>query len=99
MIFFSRQTREMEDAFTTPSYRAAPNAFVFRRSNYSALSDSSSSPFPDSFNEIADEDAWMKLNKGYVADLDSIKMTPATKVESVSSNGAIPVSFNQLICV
>ncbi|KAL8152097.1 hypothetical protein V2J09_021905 [Rumex salicifolius] len=88
----SAQTHDQEDTFRTPTYRAAPKTFVSRRSNYSALSDSSSSPFPDTFSNVADEDAWMKMNNGYVADLDSIKMTPAIKYQSVSSIGVTPIS-------
>ncbi|XP_048503619.1 kinesin-like protein KIN-7N isoform X2 [Beta vulgaris subsp. vulgaris] len=76
-----------EEAFSTPSFKAAPNSFVARRSNYAPISDSDSSPAPDAFNNVADEDAWMKLNKGFVADLDSLHITPAVKVRSLSSNG------------
>lgn len=80
-----------EEAFSTPSFKAAPNSFVARRSNYAPISDSDSSPAPDAFNNVADEDAWMKLNKGFVADLDSLHITPAVKVRSLSSNGVSPV--------
>ncbi|KAJ4848784.1 hypothetical protein Tsubulata_025768 [Turnera subulata] len=68
------------EMFKTPSFKAAPNAFVGKRSNYSQLSDYS--PLPDSFSNVADEDTWLKMNKGYIADLDSIQMTPARKIQS-----------------
>ncbi|PPE01243.1 hypothetical protein GOBAR_DD01737 [Gossypium barbadense] len=57
-----------------------PNAFVAKRSNYSELPDFS--PLPDSFSNVADEDTWFKMNKGYIADLDSLQTTPARKVQS-----------------
>lgn len=80
----------LEEAFSTPSFKEAPKSFVVRRSNYAAVSDSDSSPLPNAFNNVADEDAWVKMNKGYVADLDSIHMTPAVKVRSLSSDGISP---------
>ncbi|KAK4390387.1 Kinesin-like protein KIN-7N [Sesamum angolense] len=40
------------------------------------------SPLPDTFGDIADEDTWMRMNKGYIPDLDSLHMTPARKVQS-----------------
>ncbi|GAB4852400.1 hypothetical protein Ancab_016592 [Ancistrocladus abbreviatus] len=84
----SSQSISQEDAFSTPCLRAAPNSFVGRRFDYSRLSNSSCSPLPDTFSNVADEDAWVKMNKGYVADLDSLLMTPARKVRSLSSNSA-----------
>ncbi|XP_021906399.1 kinesin-like protein KIN-7N isoform X2 [Carica papaya] len=71
------------DVFTTPCFKAAPNAFVVKRSNNSRLSDYS--PLLDSFSYVADEDTWMKLNKGHVTDLDLLLMTPARK-ELLPSN-------------
>ncbi|GMH23207.1 hypothetical protein Nepgr_025050 [Nepenthes gracilis] len=79
-----------EDAFSTPCFKAAPNAFVARRFNYSKISDSIFSPLPVTLSNVVDEDAWVKLNKGYVADLDSLHITPAMKVRSFSSGGASP---------
>ncbi|KAK4428708.1 Kinesin-like protein KIN-7N [Sesamum alatum] len=69
-----------EDAFSTPSFKAVPNVFVANRSHYSTLPDCS--PLPDTFGDFADEDTWMKMNKGYIPDLDSLHMTPARKVQS-----------------
>ncbi|KAB5568849.1 hypothetical protein DKX38_002642 [Salix brachista] len=63
-----------EDVFGTPTFKAAPNAFVDKRSNYSRVRDFS--PLPDTYNNVADEDTWLKMNRGFVADLDSIQMTP-----------------------
>ncbi|CAA0806803.1 P-loop containing nucleoside triphosphate hydrolases superfamily protein [Striga hermonthica] len=69
-----------EDAFSTPCFKAPPNVFVAKRSDYSRLPECS--PLPDTFDDFADEDTWMKLNKGFVTDLDSLHMTPARKVQS-----------------
>lgn len=60
------------------------------RSNYSRLPEYS--PLPDTFSNVADEDTWLKMNKGYIADLDSLQMTPATKVQSFPLNDGTPVS-------
>ncbi|MCD7471532.1 hypothetical protein HAX54_012022 [Datura stramonium] len=69
-----------EDAFSTPCLKAIPNAFVAKRSQRSQQAEYS--PMPDAFSNFADEDTWMKMNKGFVADLDSLHMTPAMKVTS-----------------
>ncbi|GAB2293750.1 hypothetical protein Dimus_027963 [Dionaea muscipula] len=85
---FSSQSICLEDDFSTPCFKAAPTAFVARRSTYSKLNDSCFSPLPDTFSNVIDEDAWLQLNKGYVPDLDSLHMTPARIVRSLSSGGA-----------
>ncbi|XP_019174156.1 PREDICTED: kinesin-like protein KIN-7N isoform X1 [Ipomoea nil] len=72
-----------DDNFSTPCFKAAPAAFVAKRSNYSRQPEYS--PLPDAFSDFADEDAWAKMNKGFVADLDALHMTPAMK-SSVSAN-------------
>ncbi|KAL0439297.1 UNVERIFIED_CONTAM: Kinesin-like protein KIN-7N [Sesamum latifolium] len=69
-----------EDAFSTPCFKAVPNVFVAKRSHYSTLPECS--PLPDTFGDFADEDTWMRMNKGYIPDLDSLHMTPARKVQS-----------------
>ena len=69
-----------EDAFSTPCFKAIPNAFVARRSHYSNQPECS--PLPDTLIDFADEDTWMRMNKGYIADLDSVQITPARKVQS-----------------
>ncbi|KAJ8541213.1 hypothetical protein K7X08_002029 [Anisodus acutangulus] len=69
-----------EDAFSTPCLKAVPNAFVAKRSQRSQQAEYS--PMPDALSNFADEDTWMKMNKGFVADLDSLHMTPAVKVRS-----------------
>lgn len=84
------------DAFSTPCFKPPPNAFVVRRGHCSETPEYS--PFPDAFGDIADEDTWMKMNKGFVADLDSIRMTPARKVQSDPSINGTPVSSNAFIC-
>ncbi|KAJ6709689.1 CENTROMERE PROTEIN E [Salix koriyanagi] len=73
-----------EDVFGTPTFKAAPNAFVGKRSNYSRVRDFS--PLPNTYNNVADEDTWLKMNRGFVADLDSIQMTPAREFQSFPSS-------------
>lgn len=79
-----------EDGFVTPCFKAPPNAFVAKRSDYSMPPEFS--PLPDAFSNVADEDAWLKLNKGFIADLDSLQTTPARKVQSFPFNEITPVS-------
>ncbi|KAJ6722262.1 CENTROMERE PROTEIN E [Salix koriyanagi] len=76
------------DVFGTPTFKADSNAFVGKRSNYSRLPDFS--PLPDNYTNVADEDTWLKMNKGFIADLDSIQMTPARKVQSFPSGDVTP---------
>jgi len=78
------------DIFKSP--KADPSAFVVRRSKYSTLPDQS--PLPDAFCNVADEDMWLKMNNGYVADLDSLQTTPPTnrKVQSFPTIDTTPVS-------
>ncbi|KAF7850349.1 hypothetical protein BT93_L5604 [Corymbia citriodora subsp. variegata] len=66
--------------FRTPCQKAAPGNYVVKRSNYSRLVECS--PLPDPLNDVADEETWLQMNKGFIADLDSIQMTPATEVRS-----------------
>ncbi|KAL6983031.1 Kinesin-like protein KIN-7N [Sarracenia purpurea var. burkii] len=85
-----------EDAFRTPCFKALPNAYVAKRSTYRRQTEDS--PLPDTFSNIADEDTWLKMNKGYIADLDSLHMTPARKVQSFPSTDITPVSiFSSII--
>ncbi|KAA8538272.1 hypothetical protein F0562_027905 [Nyssa sinensis] len=77
---FDSHTICQEDAFRTPCFKAVPNAFVVKRSNYSSQPEYS--PLPDTISNIADEDTWLKMNRGYIADLDSLHITPARKVQS-----------------
>ncbi|KAL5558699.1 hypothetical protein UlMin_034910 [Ulmus minor] len=81
-----------EDAFKTPCFKAAPNAFVAKRSNYSTLPDYS--PLPDTISNVADEDTWLKMNRGYIADLDSLQITPARKVQSFPPSEPTPGCLN-----
>ncbi|CAK9143588.1 unnamed protein product [Ilex paraguariensis] len=48
------------------------------------------SPLPDTICNVADEDTWLRMNKGYIADLDSLHITPARKVESFPSSEGTP---------
>ncbi|KAL9225658.1 hypothetical protein vseg_001554 [Gypsophila vaccaria] len=86
----NNQLKQEEDIFTTPCIKAVPGSFVARRSNYSTVWNCNASPMPFAVNNVADEDEWMKLNKGFVADLDSLQMTPAVNVRSLSSDGISP---------
>ncbi|KAJ0790780.1 putative plus-end-directed kinesin ATPase [Helianthus annuus] len=72
------------DAFSTPTFKPAPHAFVAKRSSYHSTTPEYS-PLPYEFGEVADEDTWFKMNNGFIADLDSIRMTPAKQVSSVPS--------------
>ncbi|KAK8601013.1 hypothetical protein V6N13_059241 [Hibiscus sabdariffa] len=80
------------DDFKTPCFKAAGNAFVAKRSNKSQLPDFS--PLPDSFSNVADEDTWFKMNKGYIADLDLLQTTPARKVQSFPPQDITPDCSN-----
>ena len=87
---FGGRNKNHEDGFVTPCYKAPPNAFVAKRSDYSMPPEFS--PLPDAFSNVADEDAWLKLNKGFIADLDSLQTTPTRKVQSFPFNEITPVS-------
>ncbi|XP_047976169.1 kinesin-like protein KIN-7N [Salvia hispanica] len=76
----SSHSMRQEDAFSTPCIKTVPNGFVAKRSRYSSQPECS--PLPDVFGDCADEDTWMKMNKGYIADLDSLHTTPSRKVQS-----------------
>ncbi|XWS14820.1 hypothetical protein CRYUN_Cryun35bG0041400 [Craigia yunnanensis] len=81
------------DDFKTPCLKVASNTFVAKRSNYSQLPNFS--PLPDSFSNVADEDTWFKMNKGYIADLDSLETTPARKVQSFPPQDLTPDCSNK----
>ncbi|KAE9599974.1 putative plus-end-directed kinesin ATPase [Lupinus albus] len=78
------------DIFKSPCLKTAPNAFVARRPKYTTLPDCS--PPPDAFSNVADEDMWMKMNNGYVADLDSLQTTPIQKFQSFLTSDTTPVT-------
>ncbi|KAJ7958289.1 Kinesin-like protein [Quillaja saponaria] len=80
------------DMFITPCLKAVPKDFVAKRSNYSTHA---YSPLPDTFSNVADEDTWLKMNKGYVADLDSLQITPARKVQSFPTSDTTPGYLNE----
>ncbi|TQE10806.1 hypothetical protein C1H46_003709 [Malus baccata] len=84
-------SKSQGDIFSTPSnFKAATHSFVVKRSNYSPLP--SFSPLPDAFSNVVDEDTWLKMNKGFIADLDSLQMTPARKVQSFPPSDEVPGS-------
>lgn len=76
------------DTFGTPCFKANSNTFVMKRSHYSRLPDSS--PIPDDFANVADEDMWYKLNKGCTTDLEAFHMTPDRRYQSLPSNDVLP---------
>ncbi|KAL4372379.1 hypothetical protein HN51_017506 [Arachis hypogaea] len=81
------------DIFKSPCLKTNPSAFVAKRSKHCTLSDYS--PLPDAFSNVADEDLWLKMNNGYVADLDSLQTTPTRKVQSFPSTDTTPVCTSQ----
>ncbi|CAI8606210.1 unnamed protein product [Vicia faba] len=86
------------DIFKSPCLKAA-SAFVVKRSKNSILLDSSppdSSPLPDAFSNVADEDMWLKMNNGYVADLDSLQLTPPRNYQSFPPSNTTPGCINQI---
>ncbi|KAM1289284.1 hypothetical protein ACFX15_016098 [Malus domestica] len=84
-------SKSQGDIFSTPSnFKAATHSFIVKRSNYSPLP--SFSPLPDAFSNVVDEDTWLKMNKGFIADLDSLQMTPARKVQSFPPSDEVPGS-------
>ena len=80
-----------EDAFKTPNFKVMPHDFVVKRSNCSR--DLESSPLPENFANVADEDLWMRLNKGCTTDLDMLQMTPDMKYQSFTSSDISVVSY------
>ncbi|TKY57917.1 Centromere-associated protein E [Spatholobus suberectus] len=80
------------DIFKSP--KADPSVFVARRSKYSSLPDCS--PLPDAFSNVADEDMWLKMNNGYVADLDSLQTTPNRKVQSFPTSDTTAVCTSEI---
>lgn len=86
-----------EDVFKTPNFKEKPNDFVVKRSNCSR--DLESSPPPDNFANIADEDLWMRLNKGCTTDLDMLQMTPDMKCQSYLSSDISVVSYQSFMII
>ncbi|KAK9166039.1 hypothetical protein Scep_001230 [Stephania cephalantha] len=77
-----------EDAFHTPCLKGVHNRFVAKRGTYSRAPEFS--PVPDNFSAVADEDMWLRINKGYTADLNSLQMTPARRTHSLPSSDLSP---------
>ncbi|KAG7657865.1 P-loop containing nucleoside triphosphate hydrolase [Arabidopsis suecica] len=87
---------DTSDVPGTPCFKSTSRSFVVARSNnYSGLSDFS--PMVHSLGDVADEDTWMKLNKGFVADLDQIQFTPAVKCQPTPLSIATTVKFNEQV--
>uniref|UniRef100_A0A0A9ER83 Kinesin-like protein n=1 Tax=Arundo donax TaxID=35708 RepID=A0A0A9ER83_ARUDO len=68
------------DTLKTPDSNYTQDGFVARRSRYS--NDVEFSPIPENLDNVADEDLWMRLNKGCITDLDMLEMTPGPKREA-----------------
>lgn len=86
-----------EDAFKTPNFKEKPNDFVVKRSNCSR--EFESSPLPDNFANVADEDLWIRLNKGCTTDLDMLQMTPDMKYQSCLSSDISVVSYQSFMII
>ncbi|KAJ0980354.1 hypothetical protein J5N97_008609 [Dioscorea zingiberensis] len=71
---FNANNETQLDGFKTPNFKSMPSNFVMKRATYSGAIESS--PIPDSFDSTADEDMWLRLNKGCTTDLDTLHMTP-----------------------
>jgi hypothetical protein len=73
------------DALKTPNFKQPSVDFVVRRPSYKELE---SSPIPDNFADVADEDLWTRLNNGRVTDLDALQMTPSLPNRAFQSSEA-----------
>ncbi|KAJ3697415.1 hypothetical protein LUZ61_001120 [Rhynchospora tenuis] len=71
------------DALKTPNFKCPSIDFVVRRPSYKELE---SSPIPDNFADVADEDLWTRLNKGRVTDLEAFQMTPPLPAQEFPSS-------------
>lgn len=78
-----------EDSFRTP-FKSGPTAFVMSRSNYSQMAEFSL--ISDDIADVADENTWLKVNKGLTTDLDTIQMTPFDNNQSSLIFHKLPVS-------
>lgn len=79
-----------EDSFRTPNFKSVPTAFVMSRSSYTQMTEFS--PISDDIADVADEDTWLKMNKGLTTDLDAIQMTPFNNNQSFPIFHKLPVS-------
>lgn len=86
----SNNVNDSSDVPGTPCFKSATRSFVVARSNYSGLPDFS--PMVDALGDLADEDTWAKLNKGFVPDLDKLQFTPAFRSQPIPLNTATMVS-------
>ncbi|CAH8306145.1 unnamed protein product [Eruca vesicaria subsp. sativa] len=58
----------------TPCFKSPTRSFVVARLNYSGLPD---------FNDLADEDTWSRLNKGFVQHRDKFQFTPTVRSQPI----------------
>ncbi|KAH0884004.1 hypothetical protein HID58_060100 [Brassica napus] len=91
----SNNVNDSSDVPGTPCFKSATRSFVVARSNYSGLPDFS--PMVDALGDLADEDTWAKLNKGFVPDLDKLQFTPAFRSQPIPLNTATMVKFNEQV--
>ncbi|CDY27279.1 BnaC04g18590D [Brassica napus] len=100
----SNNVNDSSDVPGTPCFKSATRSFVVARSNYSGLPDFS--PMVDALGDLADEDTWAKLNKGFVPDLDKLQFTPAFRSQPIPLNTAtmecsreeaLQVKFNEQV--
>ncbi|KAF3323771.1 kinesin-related protein 11 [Carex littledalei] len=81
------------DSLKTPNFKQPSIDFVVRRPNYKELE---SSPIPDNFAGVADEDLWARLNNGRITDLDALQMTPSLPSQLFpSSKTSLDVRSNE----
>ncbi|WZZ51100.1 hypothetical protein YC2023_051207 [Brassica napus] len=87
----SNNVNDSSDVPGTPCFKSATRSFVVARSNYSGLPDFS--PMVDALGDLADEDTWAKLNKGFVPDLDKLQFTPAFRSQPIPLNTATMIDL------
>ncbi|CAL9129741.1 kinesin-like protein KIN-7L [Musa acuminata AAA Group] len=82
-IMFDELSVSRSDVFRTPNFKAMADDFVVKRPSSFRTVDSN--PILENFDNTADEDLWMQLNKGCITDLDTLQMTPNMKHQSFPS--------------
>ncbi|KAJ8460666.1 hypothetical protein OPV22_033592 [Ensete ventricosum] len=79
-IMFDELSVSRSDVFRTPNFKAMADDFVVKRPSSFRTVDSNL--ILESFDNTADEDLWMQLNKGCITDLDMLQITPNMKHQS-----------------
>ncbi|CAD5189885.1 unnamed protein product [Musa acuminata subsp. malaccensis] len=82
-IMFDELSVSRSHVFRTPNFKAMADDFVVKRPSSFRTVDSN--PILENFDNTADEDLWMQLNKGCITDLDTLQMTPNMKHQSFPS--------------